>query len=75
MQIKIDKGVFIPAKATSRGVKPRKYPFPEMKVGDSIKLASDKEFKSARQCAIRFANEHGVKFVTRSTVRRIWRIA
>lgn len=77
--IKIDKGIEVAAKA-KRGVRPAKYPFKEMEVGDSFfvaKSAAPKEV-SLRQhaskklgvgcSAVRKITENGVEGF------RVWRI-
>lgn len=69
-EIKIDKGIPIPAKGAGRN---RKYPFREMEIGDSIfteKLGTTSLIKN-------WESSTGFKFTTRSenNGRRIWRIA
>lgn len=72
-QIKIDKGVPIPAARWSTGK--RKYPFPDMEIGDSFFTESSQDtVGSSVTIYSRFNNK---KFTTRSENggTRVWRIA
>jgi hypothetical protein len=81
--IKIDKDIPTPRPAEGR---PRKYPFPDMVVGDSfaVPLAGKDTLKSEdlaavrlRASAIRYTRVHGGKFTVRTDreagVARCWR--
>lgn len=72
-QIKIDKGVPIPP--AKRGVGIRKYPFPDMEVGDSFFTESKQE--TVGSSVTIYARFNNVKFATRSENggTRVWRIA
>ena len=48
-----------------------KYPFSEMKVGDSF-VVSEEEFLAARQASYDYGRRHKMRFSTRKP--RIWRI-
>lgn len=58
-----------------------KYPFGEMKVGDSIFVPGREQGMRATKAAHTFGYTHGLKFTTRSTNEdgvmgvRIWRVA
>lgn len=70
-KVKIEHGIPIPANAS--GVANRKYPFAQMKIGDSI-LVSVKSRQSAYAYKLRHPE---FKFVTRrvsSTHVRLWRV-
>lgn len=76
MGFRIHKGVPIPHDAYRN-----KYPFPEMKVGDSIFIPTkgeSREARSGRNAASSFSKHHkGVRFTARLVKDglRIWRIA
>ena len=85
MNINIDKGVPTP-KPT--GGAPRKYPFPDMEVGDSFTIplsgaidhkGMDTVATKVRCAACRFARRSGWKFTVRTEradgVARCWRVA
>lgn len=60
-------------------VPPReRYPFYDMRVGDSFQVRGQDRIKNARAAAWMFARRHpGVRFTSRKTVDgcRIWRVA
>lgn len=72
-QIKIDKGVPVPASRWS-GSK-RKYPFPDMEVGDSFFTESKQETVGSSVAS--YARFNNKKFTARSENggTRVWRIA
>lgn len=65
MSSKIEKNVSVPDS--------RRYPFPDMKVGDSY---YDDDGMNLRSAAWQFARRHGWKFITRREGEgvRIWRM-
>jgi len=76
-QIKIDKGVPIPAVENARGKGGRrpKYPFVCMEIGDSF--FTNTHPKTVRTAASTHYRRHNKKFTTRSENggTRVWRIA
>lgn len=75
MAIKIERGFKLPA---SRG-KYRKYPFGEMKKGDSFLIESDDDIAGVRQAGCHYGRRSGtgIKFSILKTDagHRCWRIA
>lgn len=69
--IKPPKPIQRKTKSTGR---PPKYPFAKMKVGQSLKFKTLKEWQNAYSCAHTFGQRHKVKFITRRSDLRIWRI-
>lgn len=71
-QIKIDKGVPIPTSRWS-GAK-RKYPFPDMEIGDSF--FTDTKQETVGSSVATYAKFNNKKFTTRSENggTRVWRI-
>ena len=69
----IEKNILM---SPSRRGRPRKYPFPDMEIGDSIIMGKLKH-NSARVCASKYGRKAGKKFETRVTKgkMRIWRTA
>ena len=72
MTFTIEKNIPTP----TSGYKNRKYPFPEMKIGDSFSL----EYEAAHlvgAASRAWGRKHGAKFTTRKNGNgyRIWRIA
>lgn len=85
MTIKIDKDLTPPEPVTGR---PRKYPFPEMAIGDSFAIplsgnntakGEDHAASKLRSSAILYARKKGGKFTVRTDRKagkaRCWRIA
>lgn len=74
----IEKDVPLSAKlyAENSGDATRKYPFPDMEVGDSIFAPEDKARK-VRYAAYAYGKVHGLKFLCRTVDGgvRVWRIA
>ena len=72
--MKIEKGIKIPATYGQYS----KYPFGEMKVGDSFKIESTSDAQSVRQAAIHHArrSKTGMKFSVRKFEdhHRCWRV-
>lgn len=72
---KIEKGIAIPEPGAGRKKGVSKYPFAQMKVGDSFFVAGKKQekFHSAMACTRR---AQGFRFATRTVEGgiRIWRI-
>jgi hypothetical protein len=54
---------------------PKRWPFDEMKVGDSFLIPADVKRVTFSVAAKRWANKHGAKFTTRKTPEgyRCWR--
>lgn len=81
--MKIDKDVPVPPPAEGR---PRKYPFPDMVVGDSFAVplagemhdGEDQAARRLRASAIRYARTFGGKFTVRTDRQageaRCWRV-
>lgn len=69
MKIKIEK---IPLPKRVQGRKP-KYPFTEMRVGDSFALKSERDFVRARTAAYMHAMRTGKSFLAKAEELRIWR--
>lgn len=72
--MEIESGVPIPeAKPTGRGTK---YPWKDMKVGDSLHFTNQQEYERARTASSAYGKKHGLKFTARMTLDgyRIWRI-
>ncbi len=71
--MKIDKGVELPAQLAGA---PRKYPFPDMQVGDSIFVADQNSQGKASMAARSHGAKYGVKFKCMSVEGgvRIWRV-
>jgi len=67
--IQIESNVPMPSKYRS------KFPFEEMKVGDSFLVESERQRVSAKNAAGFYAAKHGGKFVSRKVEGgyRIWR--
>lgn len=60
-----------------RGVPlPRKYPFGDMRVGDSFLIPASAKRASVTVAAKRFGDKHGMKFTVRKTDKgyRCWRL-
>lgn len=76
MSIEVMSGVPIPKPQRNRN---SKYPFAEMKVGDSFHVDGDPEKADAllRSVSYRYGKENAVKFTVRRTESgaRIWRVA
>jgi len=56
---------------------PRKFPFADMKVGDSFAVPSDVKRVAVSVAAMRFGRKHGMKFTIRQLADktfRCWRI-
>lgn len=49
------------------GETPRKYPFPTLNVGDSIKVKGAENFKQARMAAYQYGRRHKKTFYTEVT--------
>ena len=65
--MKVESGIPIPAK----------YPFAEMKVGDSFAVPPKINRSAVNVSAMRYGRKHGMKFTVRRTVDgtlRCWRI-
>lgn len=72
-EIKIDKNVPL---VRHSGDGTRKYPFPDMEIGDSICIPHEKG-EGARTAAANWGKYNGRKFSSRTTPEglRIWRVA
>lgn len=71
MTFKIDKNVPIPGRLGRHA----KYPFEQMRVGDSFEVPKSQE-SGMRAAASQYGKQHNVKFATRATKngRRCWRV-
>ena len=71
--IKIDKGIPLPPQGSNQ--RTAKYPWRDMRVGDSIRVQG--QGRAARSSAALFARKTGLRFAVRSFAdhTRIWRIA
>lgn len=72
--IQIDKKIPIPNGADGKFA--RKYPFPEMKVGDSFLFPPGTGQHTARSGACQWGKKSGRKFIVRTTKQglRCWRV-
>lgn len=72
--IQIDKNVPVPNGAT--GPHARKYPFPEMKPGDSFLFPPETHFGAARSSACNWGKKTGWRFIVRKIGKgcRCWRV-
>jgi len=73
--MKIDKNVPIPESQSGPG-RPRKYPFPDMEVGDSFYAEGKKEAEKADVASKKYGTKYGCRFTCRRDEGggRIWRI-
>ncbi len=73
MSFKIEKEVPL---APYGGARFRKYPFNEMKAGDSFLINGDASVEVVRWAATAYGNKHGQKFSVRKTPdgHRCWRV-
>ena len=73
--IVIESGLPVPEKKKPRG-RPRKYPFPQMKVGDSIYLEGAVRRGTEHRAAKKYAQDNDIVIATRVVPGgiRIWRI-
>ncbi len=71
MEYEIEKNVSMPERGKHI------YPFAKMKVGDSINIIGEKQYRNARAAASAFGKYHGKKFATRRTSNgcRLWRVS
>ena len=71
--MKIEKGITLPAKNVSHSTR---YPFPDMKIGDSFAVPAEK-MQAAASAASHYGKVHNQKFASRknSSGLRIWRTA
>ena len=69
---KVEKGIPIPTRKSQRW---KRYPFPEMEVGDSFLVSREDGYK-AQSAAHEYGSRCGVKFCTRRLEigLRVWRI-
>jgi hypothetical protein len=56
-------------------VRDRKYPFPEMKAGDSFACKDTGDFLRALAASAAYARKHNIRFCSRKAELRIWRVA
>jgi len=70
---KIEKGIPVIAREATQ---PKKYPWPDMEVGDSFAVGADK-IKMVRGALSHYVRNKTVKFVTRreGDHYRVWKIA
>ena len=73
MNIEIDKHLPPPPPTEGR---PRRYPFPDMAVGDSFLITDADMIKNARSAAWMYSKRHGGRFSCRKVPEgwRVWRV-
>lgn len=75
--MRLESGIAPPVKAKRKSKstgRPPKYPFAKMKVGQSLKFKKLKEWQNAYSGAHTYGQRHKIKFITRRSDLRIWRI-
>jgi hypothetical protein len=74
VDMKIDRHIPVPPEADAR----QRYPFPDMKIGDSFLVLEADWIKNLRSAAYMYAKRHpGVRFTIRKYGEgwRLWRVA